>query len=194
MYHIEFDIAAVCVTLFMLYYIIFKKGVRRHADRVYLGMLIFNFLAEIADIFGSIANNQPELTTRYIQDFWNYLYLSTHNIMAYVFMMYVFYLIGYEKSKRKALIIIGIPILVELLLLFTNPFHRLMFYYDEYGTYLHGKLFFIVYAFALAYMVFAIYLTIRHRKGISNGKASALLFFIMITFVPIIIQDRKSVV
>ena len=59
-YHIEFDIAAVFITLFMAYYILFKKGVRRHANRVYLGLLVFNFLAEIADIFGSLINNQPE--------------------------------------------------------------------------------------------------------------------------------------
>ena len=117
MYHFEFDIAAVCITLFIGYYIIVKKGVRRHANRVYLGMLIFNFLAEISDIFGSIANNNPQFTTTAIQDFWNYLYLSSHNIMGYIFMMYVFYMIGYEKSKRTPMLVIGIPVLVELVLL-----------------------------------------------------------------------------
>lgn len=188
MYHFEFDIAAVCITLFIGYYIIVKKGVRRHANRVYLGMLIFNFLAEISDIFGSIANNNPQFTTTAIQDFWNYLYLSSHNIMGYIFMMYVFYMIGYEKSKRTPMLVIGIPVLVELVLLFSNPFHRLMFYYDEAGTYLHGKLFFIIYAVALSYMIFGIYLTVRHRKGMTKEKAYALLFFIGITCIPIIIQ------
>ncbi|MBO4449398.1 MAG: EAL domain-containing protein [Clostridiales bacterium] len=187
-YHIEYDIAAVFITLFMAYYIIFKKGIRRHANRVYLGMLVFNFLAEISDIFGSLANNQPEYTTRYIQDFWNYLYLSSHNVLAYVFVIYVFYLIGYEKTQRKALIFLAIPVGVDLLLLFSNPFHRQIFYYDEQGHYLHGKLFFIIYAVALAYMIYAIYMTIRHRKGISKRRAHALLFFLMITFIPVVIQ------
>ena len=188
MYHIEFDIAAICITLFIAYYVIFKKGVRRHANRVYLGMLVFNFLAEISDVFGSLANNNPQFTTTSIQDFWNYLYLSSHNIMGYIFMMYVFYMIGYEKSKRTPMLIIGIPVLVELALLFSNPFHKLMFYYDEAGTYLHGELFFIIYAVALAYMVFGIYLTVRHRKGMTKGKAYALLFFIGITCIPVIVQ------
>ena len=187
-YHIEYDIAAVFITLFMAYYIIFKKGIRRHANRVYLGMLVFNFLAEISDIFGSLANNQPEYTTRYIQDFWNYLYLSSHNVLAYVFVIYVFYLIGYEKTQRKALMFLAIPVGVDLLLLFSNPFHRQIFYYDEQGHYLHGKLFFIIYAVALAYMIYAIYMTIRHRKGISKRRAHALLFFLMITFIPVVVQ------
>ena len=187
-YHIEFDIAAVFITLFIAYYIIFKKGIRKHANRVFLGMITLNFLAEISDILGSIANNNPELTHRYIQDFWNYLYLSTHNTLAYVLVMYVFYLIGYEKTKRVSLMILGIPALTELILLFTNPFHKQMFYYDAEGRYLHGKLFFIIYAVALAYMIFCIYLTIRHRKGLSKANTSALLFFITITFLPIIVQ------
>ena len=187
-YHIEYDIAAVFITLFMAYYIIFKKGVRRHDNRVYLSMLVFNFLAEVSDIFGSLANNQPEYTTRYIQDFWNYLYLSSHNVLAYVFVIYVFYLIGYEKTKRKVLVLLAIPVGIDLMLLFSNPFHRQIFYYDEQGHYLHGKLFFIIYAVALAYMVYAIYMTIRHRKGISKKRASALLFFLMITFIPVVVQ------
>ena len=188
MYHIEFDIAAVFITLFIGYYIIFKKGVRRHANRVYLGMLIFIFLAEISDIFGSLANNNPAYSTIYIQDFWNFLYLSSHSIMGYIFMMYIFYMIGYEKTKRTPLIIVGIPVIVDVILLFTNSFHRLMFYYDESGKYLHGKLFFLIYAVALAYMVFGIYLTIKHRKSMTKGKAYALLFFIAITCVPVIVQ------
>ncbi len=188
MYHIEFDIAAVFLSLFIAYYIIFKKGIRKTANRVFLGMITLNFLAEIADIFGSIVNNNPEYTARFVQDFWNYLYLSTHNTLAYVLVIYVFYLIGYEKSKRNQLLIAGTPLLTELILLFTNPFHKLMFYYDEKGTYLHGKLFFIIYAVALAYMFFSIYLAIRHRKGISGTITKALLFFIMITFVPVIVQ------
>lgn len=187
-YHIEFDIAAVFITLFIAYYIIFKKGVRRHANRVYLGMLVFNFLAEISDIFGSIVNNNPEYTHIYVQDFWNYLYLSTHNVLVYVFLVYLFYLIGYEKTKKKTLMILSIPILTELTLLFTNPIHKLMFYYDENRVYTHGSLFFLVYTFALAYMIFAMYLTIRHRKGITKEKANALLFFMMISFVPIVVQ------
>jgi len=188
MYHIEFDIAAVFVTLFIAYYIIFKKGIRKHANRVFLGMISINFIAEISDIFGSLANNHPEYTTEFIKDFWNYLYISSHNTLAYVLVVYVFYLIGYEKSKRTALLISATPFVIEMILLFTNPFHKRIFYYDEAGKYLHGNLFFIIYAIALAYMSFAIYLTIRHRKGISSSITKALLFFISITFVPVVIQ------
>ena len=187
-YHIEYDIAAVFVTLFMAYYIIFKKGIRRHDNRVFLGMLVFIFLAEISDIFGSLANNNPQFTYRFVQDFWNYIYLSTHNTMVYVFALYIFYLVGYEKAKRRLLIYMGIPLLIDLILLFSNPFHGQVFYYDENGTYLHGRLFFVIYAIALSYMVFLVYFVIRHRKGLTKPRTAALLFFMTISFVPVVVQ------
>ena len=49
-YRIEFDIAAVFLTLFMLYFIVFKKGLSKHANRVFLGMLVLGFVSEISDI------------------------------------------------------------------------------------------------------------------------------------------------
>ncbi len=187
-YHYEFDIAAIFVTLFISYYIIFKKGLRRHANRVYFVMLLLALIAEISDIFGSVANNHPEFSSRFIQDFWNYVYLISHNMLAFAFVLYLFYLLGYEKSRKAATVWLCLPALTELGLFLSNPFHHQVFYYDENGTYLHGRLFIVIYGVAVAYMIFAIYLTLRHRKALARGKSRALLFFILISFVPIMLQ------
>ena len=187
-YRIEFDIAAVFLTLFIMYYIVFRKGLRRHANRVYLGMLVLNFLAEISDIIGSLANNDPYYYSPLIQYFWNFLYIVTHNMMALVLIIYLFYLIGYEKDKKKALIALSVPYVVEMLLILSNPFHGLIFYFDENRIYRHGAVFPLLYIIAFAYMTFGIYLVFRHRKGITAAKSNALFFFMLITFVPIIFQ------
>ena len=187
-YRIEFDIAAVFLTLFIIYYIVVKKGLRRHANRVYMGMLVLNFTAEISDIVGSICNNNPAYYSELIQYFWNYIYLFSHNMMALALLVYLFYLIGYERSRRTAVIILIIPYVIETLLLLTNPIHKLIFYFDEARRYLHGPLFPLLYAIALLYMVFGIYLVIRHRRGITPAKSNALLFFMAITFIPIVVQ------
>ncbi len=187
-YRIEFDIAAVFLTLFIIYYIVVKKGLRRHANRVYMGMLVLNFTAEISDIVGSICNNNPAYYSELIQYFWNYIYLFSHNMMALALLVYLFYLIGYERSRRTAMIILVIPYVIETLLLLTNPIHKLIFYFDEARRYLHGPLFPLLYAIALLYMVFGIYLVIRHRRGITPAKSNALLFFMAITCIPIVVQ------
>ena len=187
-YRIEFDIAAVFLTLFIIYYIVVKKGLRRHANRVYMGMLVLNFTAEISDIVGSICNNSPEYYSPLIQYFWNYIYLFSHNMMALALLVYLFYLIGYERSKRTAMIILVIPYVAETLLLLTNPIHKLIFYFDDDRRYLHGPLFPLLYTIAFLYMVFGVYLVIRHRKGITPAKSNALLFFMAITCIPIVVQ------
>ena len=186
MYHVEYDIAAICVTLFITYYLIFKKGLGKHANRVYLVLVLISFIAEISDVFGSLANNHPEYTNTFTQDFWNYLYLSTHNLMAFAFVVYLFYLLGYEK--KKALFLVTIPYSVDLVLLVLNPAFHLLFYYDEKRTYLHGPAFPVIYVVAALYMIFAIYLSIRHWKKLGRNKAAALIFFLIISFIPTIIQ------
>jgi EAL domain-containing protein (putative c-di-GMP-specific phosphodiesterase class I)/GGDEF domain-containing protein len=187
-YHFEFDIAAVFVTLFIMYYIIFKKGLSRHANRVYLVLVLLIFLAEISDIFGSVANNHPEFTTKFFQDFWNYTYLSAHNLMAYAFAIYLFFVLGYEKRHQKIMWAITVPIFVDLFLFVINPLTGLTFYYDEKGAYTHGPLFPIIYSVALFYMVFVIIYMIRHRKRLGKSKTKALIFFIVISFLPIVSQ------
>ena len=187
-YHFEFDIAAVFVTLFITYYIIFKKGLSRHANRVYLVLVLLNFLAEVSDIFGSVANNHPDFTNRFTQDFWNYTYLFTHNMMAYAFVIYLFFLLGFEKRKQKTMWLVSLPFFADIILLATNPFWGFVFCYDEKGTYLHGPGFPIVYSIALFYMVFAIVFTSRYRKRLGKAKSRAMIFFLSISFLPIIFQ------
>lgn len=187
-YKIEFDIAAIFLTLFIIYYIIFKKGLSKHANRVYLTMLVVNFIAEISDIVASLANNNPGFYALFFHAFWNYLYLLSHNLMALMIVVYLFYLIGYEKRKKVALQLITIPYAIDVVLLLTNPIHKWVFYFDESGHYTHGPLFFILYLIATLYMLYAFYLAIKHRVGISSDKSQALIFFLSITFIPVILQ------
>ncbi|SEV88502.1 diguanylate cyclase/phosphodiesterase [Ruminococcaceae bacterium KH2T8] len=187
-YRIEFDIAAVFVTLFMLYFIVFKKGLSKHANRVFLGMLVLNFVSEISDISASLTDNDPQYYPFFVQCFWNYVYILAHILTAYALVIYVFYLIGYEKSKRNALTAASVPVMIEILLLVTNPFHSLLFYFDAERRYCHGPVFGLLYMTALAYMIYSCYLAIRHRRGISIPKAKGLVFFMMISMIPIVIQ------
>lgn len=188
MYHIEFDIAAVFVTLFILYYIIFRKGLSKHANRIYLCMLVLNLAAEFSDITAAVINNEPALGGLVIQYLSNYIYLAAHSILGFMLVIYLFYLIGYEKHEKAAQLMLSAPVCVILILLITNPFHRKIFFIDENRNYAHGGLFFTLYVTAAAYMVFAIYLIIRHRLVLARARASALLFFILISFIPIVVQ------
>lgn len=187
-YHIEFDIAAVFVTLFIIYYVVYKKGLRRHANRVFLVMLLLGVISEFSDIFSSLSNNYPEEFTRSFMDFWNCMYLCSHNIMAFLLNVYVFYLLGYQKSKPISLYFLALPITSVIILLLTNPFHELVFYYDELDRYTHGPLFIVLYIVSISYMVFAVYLAVRHNRVLTKGRSVALLFFILISFIPLVVQ------
>ena len=187
-YHIEFNVASIFLTLFITYYIIFKKGLRRHANRVYFVLILLNFVAEISDIVTSLGNNYPDFASGNTPAPWNYVYLVAHNAFAFVYVLYLFYLLDYEKTRKLATGLLAVPFFAEILLLFTNPFHHKIFFYNEQLVYTHGPWFGIFYVIAVGYMIFDIYLAIRHRNLLSRSKAAALIAFICISSLPIVIQ------
>ena len=187
-YHFEFDIAALILTIFMAVLIFFKKGLVRHANRVFLSLIGLIFLSELADIFSSIYNNSPSPSTVVYQDLWNYLYLFAHNALAYCFMVYLFFLMEFVKKKKVAMFILSIPFAVDVILLVLNPFTKWVFLYDENGHYVHGPLFVVLYSIAFLYMVFSIIFVIQNHKYLEMSKTASLMAFLFISFVPVIVQ------
>ncbi|MBR4580795.1 MAG: EAL domain-containing protein [Lachnospiraceae bacterium] len=187
-YHIEFDIAAIFLTLFIIYYIIFKKGLVRHANRVYLVLVLLDFIAVISDIMSSVANNRPDYSERIFQDFWNYVYHFSHTMIAYVFVVYLFFLLGFVKKKQKTMYAVSVPIIAGGVLLLSNPLTKWLFYYDAEGYYRHGKLFAAIYAIALFYMFYSIFFAFRYRKMLGKSRFIPLLAFLFISFGAIVFQ------
>ena len=187
-YHIEFDIAAIILTIFITYFIFYKKGLVRRANRVFLVLIGLVFVSEISDIFSSLSNNDPDSAQRWSQDIWNYIYLVAHNALAYSFTVYLFFLLDLVKKKKKELYLLTIPFIGDLFLLLINPFTGLTFYYDAQGYYKHGPLFSVMYGIAFFYMVFSIIFVIRHRKYLEQSKVKSLLAFLFISFVPVVVQ------
>ena len=187
-YHVEFDVAAVILTIFIAYFIFFKKGLARHANRVYLVLIGLVFLSEVSDICSSLINNDPDSSNRISQDVWNYVYLTAHNALAYCFTIYLFFVLGVVKRKRREMYLVTIPFLGDLALLISNPFNGLTFYYDAEGYYRHGPLFTVMYGIAVIYMVLSVSIVIRHRKQLDRSRCRALLAFLIMASVPVFIQ------
>ena len=187
-YHVEFDVAAVILTIFIAYFIFFKKGLARHANRVYLVLIGLVFLSEVSDICSSLINNDPDSSNRLSQDVWNYVYLTAHNALAYCFTIYLFFVLGVVKRKRREMYLVTIPFLGDLALLISNPFNGLTFYYDAEGYYRHGPLFTVMYGIAVIYMVLSVSIVIRHRKQLDRSRCRALLAFLIMASVPVFIQ------
>ncbi|MCR4687576.1 MAG: hypothetical protein K5659_08395, partial [Lachnospiraceae bacterium] len=152
-----------------------------------------SLISAVADIASAISEAVAAPGETLMLDFWNHLFFIVHNLLPFLFVLYVLYVVDIARNVTKyQFVIISIPAVIEVILLITNPFTRLMFYYDASGAYCRGRWFFILYIGAVFYSFLAIHLSFLYRKLISTNKFISLLFFTLMGIVPVLIQMKYS--
>ena len=189
LYNIDFDIAAVIISLFILFHIFVKKGLKTASNRVFLLLVASNLAASVTDIISSILNSYPDTMVIWQADLVNTLYLALHNSMTPLMLLYIFCLLGdFMRMNRLLLKAVFIPVFSEYILLLLNPFFRFVFYYDENGIYRHGWCFPLFYVFAFGYMAACIVILMVRRENITKTKRRSLIFIIVATIISLALQ------
>lgn len=188
-YNIDFDIAAVVIWLFTIFCIYFKRVLNKTSNKIFLSIILTGLFASIADAVGSVGNSHPYHHSLFYLDFWNYSFLCIHNLTPYFFVMYLFYMLGINYRIGKwGKVLQGVPIVLSLLALITNPLIHGVFYYDENKMYTHGPLIYVLYVDAFIYVILSIYLIIRFRDAVPRARFLLLLVFSFGSAVPIVVQ------
>ena len=189
LYNIDFDIAAIAVLIFAIVYVFCRKGLGRYTNKIYFTILLSCLICSASDICCAYVNTYHDPSNHLPQDIFNGLYMSVHILMPWLLLNYICSELNLIKNISKTRRILSmVPALCGLLLAVTNPFTRLAFYYDPDGTYVRGKLFIVFYVIAVLYLVNAVYVAVIHRKRLSRGKRIMLVFLIVASIVPVIVQ------
>ncbi|MBR1390404.1 MAG: EAL domain-containing protein [Lachnospiraceae bacterium] len=189
LYNIDFDIAAIVISLIAVFYIFSKKSLQKSSNGIFLAIILTGLVSAVADVCSAIANSRPNGESFAIQNLFNYLYLFVHNLLPYLILLYVIYIFNLTHYlKKKHYILITLPLATVYFFLLINTLTQLVFYYDENGIYQHGLLFPLLYTSAALYMLSSMILVIRFRKSFSVQKSAALLFYMIISVIPVIIQ------
>ena len=134
-YVIDFDIAAVFISIFVIFYTFNKKGLKAVSNRLFLALIIINLITAAADIASSVRNSYPDPNALWRQDVWNYIYLIAHNSVPPLLLCYILSLLRFPFSRKKWVgVVIYLPLMADIALLFMNSTQRFVFYYDETGT------------------------------------------------------------
>ena len=188
-YNIDFDITACILSLFMLYYILVKKGLQTLANRFFLALVLINLATAIIDIYASSLDSHLDINVFWKADIINSLYLGVHNTLPPLLFFYTLCLTGsYRRMSRGLKAAACIPLAVDYLLFMLNPFLHNVYYYDENNIYQHAPLFFLVYGIAFGYMCASAILVIVQRRNVTKAKRYSLIFIIAATIAAIIVQ------
>lgn len=188
-YNLDFDIGAIFIWLFMIYCIYYKKGLRKTSNRIFMAIVVTGFVSAVSDTIGSWGNIYIFENGYSFLDIWNYLFLISHNVMPYLFVMYIIFLMGINyKINNTIFLVISLPMISSVLLLVTNPFTHLVYYFGKHNEYTHASMIQLLYFNAFLYVFIAMLLIMRFKNAISIEKVRPFIVFIIISVLPIIVQ------
>ena len=101
-YNIHYDICAIIVHVFALFFVVYKKEIRRVQNKVYLAILITGLITTVFDLLSAIINSYMTESRVVLGMAINYGYLILHNIMPILFCIYIVVVSGSYMNKTKS--------------------------------------------------------------------------------------------
>lgn len=187
-YIYEFDIAAVCLITALVVLLLLRKNYPSVTNRLFEGMLGCNLFATVMDLVTVFTLARADTIPLWINYAVNIIYLISFNSCAVLYFVYTVTLTK-ENNITKLDKGIGIGVLVvDVLLLVTTPFTKLMIYFDENNNYCHGPLMPALYVTALLLIVYCMILALTHKKRLTKYQYSSVVSFNLLIISAIVLQ------
>ncbi len=190
-YVISYDISSLAMLLIFLVYFFTKKRFSSRINHVFELIVYITCAMIVCDLLGVLT-----LTYRERIPLWcNYLvqggYHVFQNFGNFVFTYYIILITnkeGKSEKNKRLTIITFIPAAVVMLVIVTNPFTGLVFYFDEGLNYRHGSFMIISLVIAIAYFIFDVVKAITARSRLSFKKRVTTILFVVFVFAGVLLQ------
>ena len=186
-YNMCFDICALFVGVIMLMTYYYRKTIVSYKARIFEALLWLCFGAAAADIIAAFANAPScPMMIKWIS---NMVYYSLHAATNFFGVLY-FILMAEPMVKMSNMrkIHLFLPFAAEIVLIAFNPILRLLFYFDENGTYQRGGGVWICYAITVYYFVYMIVFLLKHTDFFDKKMQIVITMFSVMYILPMVLQ------
>lgn len=155
---------------------------------VYISMVACTFMSALTHVLAiktlPIAQDIP---------LWvNYLihisYLIFYDFQGILFLMYVIAVTKRNKVNLANRVFLQIFAGIEILLLATTPFTKLIIYFDEDMQYRHGPLFGIYFVFAVLILTYASVIFVNYRRKLNALQRASIVLFEVLMLGAVMLQ------
>lgn len=187
------DLCATITVMMLIASLIFRKQTTGRSNMLFLALCFGVFLSGLTDIISYYFDNvftegSINVTS---QAFIDYIYFFVRNFTPPLYILYVCSQTGiWHKIASKNILhfLWAIPYTVDLILLFSNPWTKHIFYFDANGQYQRGPLMYYLYGAAFFYMVLGVSILIYYQKLVDKKKCIILLLFLPINALAVVVQ------
>ncbi|MGN1340725.1 MAG: EAL domain-containing protein [Oscillospiraceae bacterium] len=187
-YDIEYEYAAMALIGVLLVLYLARRRYPGLTNQLFVGMMLCTFLSALTHVLAirilPVAYNYSAFVNYFIR----ILYLWSYNFDAVLFMLYVSALTNKNKLSGQSRIIAVSVTALELVLLITTPFTKLMIYFDEDMNYHHGALFHLLLGIAILLLAYDTALLICYRRKLNMLQKTAVVMFEILTVFATLLQ------
>ena len=187
-YIIEYNIAAVCLSVVLLFLYFVRYNYQILSNRLYIAMLGCNLIAAVTDICTVYTIHYAQSVPSALNYFVNIVYLLAYNSMAVLFFIYVLDLAKIlGKSRWSSVVALGSASAIVTFIV-TTPFTGWIIYFDENMNYQHGPLWPVLYVIAALLLASVLMVVVKNKEKISKYQRIAIHSFIIAIAVSVILQ------
>jgi EAL domain-containing protein (putative c-di-GMP-specific phosphodiesterase class I) len=183
-----FDYCALIILVALIFTSIVRGMTRGRVNKCFINLLIVSGVSTIADIISVLLDGNPAIPRafRYLA---NSSYLLIHNASTPLYFYYLLVLTDTEfKLKKIKRVFYFAPLCVVLLITISNPFTKLLFYFNEEHLYTRGPLFFVLYISAALYVFNIFYTTVVYGKTLDRKSLVAIASLLPLMIVAVVVQ------
>lgn len=187
-YIYEFDIAGCCVILIFALLLLIRKNFPSYTNKLYTAMLSTSFFATCMDLVTICTIAHADTVPLWLNYSTNMLYLASFNSCAILYYIYILALTKENHTTFFDRLVCGVVIAIDALLIFTTPFTKLVFYFNEEYQYCHGPLMYGLYVTAVSMLFYSFLICIKHRRQLTKFQIVSVAIFNLSLIAAIILQ------
>lgn len=179
LYNIDFEAAAIIFLIVINVFMKIKYGAENEVNREFRKLALYILIACVLDVTTAVTISYGKFIPPIINLLFNTVYFGMNIAVGFQFMRYVSAYVSKEK-RVKGLLFNRVFYGLCFLILAVNLFTGIIFSFDHEGSYIHGFLYYFVYAFPYYYIIYSIGILIVHFKQfVPQQRISIIVLFVM---------------
>lgn len=187
-FNIYFETSAVFFMLFNFIYVVLQYDMKERRIRIFCIMNVLVLLANALDVITAVMISNPQMISVDGNKFANTTYFIVDAILSYVFFVYsIDFGSKINKRSKSSIIELGI-FLIYIVIILSNYFTGIIFYFDESGHYVHGKFYFLVYIVPYFFFIGAEIMMLRVFKAFTLRQKISIIIYIIVSMLGAFLQ------
>ncbi|MBP5160306.1 MAG: response regulator [Lachnospiraceae bacterium] len=190
-YVISYDISSLAMLIIFLFYFFTKKRFASRINHVFELIVYITCAMIVCDLLGVLTlayRDRIPLWCNYVVQGGYHLFQHFGNFVFTYYIILITNKEGNSKRNKRLTMITFIPAAAVLLITLSNPFTKLVFYFDDELNYNHGPFMPIALGIAIVYFIFDIAKSISARNRLSFKKRITAILFVVMVFSGVILQ------